>query len=134
MTLYINFVHSHWTTCHAKEFKYSKVKMAINDNGIITLKNCHKLASLVLWDGMQTILCKCSMWGYTSHLWQSSSFNSIKCVVVVFARLISFIIKRISTYIILLLYYFVMCYMNERHCHDWANINIFRDICKMKMK
>ena len=49
MTLYINFVHSHWTACHTKEFKSSKVKVAINYNDIIILKNRHKLASLVLW-------------------------------------------------------------------------------------
>ncbi len=50
--LYIDFLNTHWTACHVEEFKSAKVKMAIHDDGIIILKNCHKLASLVLWDSM----------------------------------------------------------------------------------
>jgi hypothetical protein len=47
MNLYINFVQSlDGVSC--ERFKSSKVKMAINDNGIIILNNFHKLHSLVL--------------------------------------------------------------------------------------
>jgi len=53
--------------CHAKEFKSSKVEMAINDNGIIIRKNRHKLDSFFVKTACK-IFCANAVCGGTRHV------------------------------------------------------------------